>query len=162
MKVDLKSQDITVSFFSNEKTKGWINKPKSGVRIIHIPTGVVVVCDTAKSQHKNRAIAMCMLMEKIITMSNLDVLAEQQKQAQTIMEEFFDKLGNLAINEDAMGALISEKLQCQHKTKQQTFWRIMQATIGHYGRYSNIDLRNQASREWCNEISKIKTVIPYI
>jgi len=47
-----------------------VNKTDSAVRMTHVPTGVVVVCD-AKSQHMNRANAERLLKMKLYDIENI-------------------------------------------------------------------------------------------
>ena len=42
-----------------------INKTSSAVRLIHIPTGITVECQTERSQFQNRDNAMRMLRTKL-------------------------------------------------------------------------------------------------
>ncbi len=42
------------------------NKTESGVRLVHLPSGVVATSRTARSQHRNRELALARLRRKLI------------------------------------------------------------------------------------------------
>jgi len=86
IEITIEDKDIRIDTYRASGHGGqYINKTDSAVRITHLPTGMVVACQSERSQLKNRVMAMKLMKAKLYEL-------EREKQRQVI-EKHYDEKG---------------------------------------------------------------------
>ena len=76
----VRPEDLKLDFFRSSGPGGQnVQKVASAVRVTHLPTGIVVTCQTERSQHQNREYAMRILEARMLALQNEKRAEELEK-----------------------------------------------------------------------------------
>ena len=112
--VEINEEDLRIDFYRSRGAGGQhVNKTSSAVRITHEPTGIVVQCQSERSQHRNRAEGMKVLKARLF-------MLQQQKRDAELAKLYSDK-GEIAWGNQIRSYVLQPyQMVKDHRTKFQT------------------------------------------
>ena len=66
---EIKPDDLLINYYLTKDQRGHLSQPPRGCRVLHKPTGIVIVSETGRSSYKNLSNCLTLLE---IAMENID------------------------------------------------------------------------------------------
>lgn len=93
--IQVRPEDLEISFYKSSGPGGqFVQKRETAVRILHVPTGIVVTCQTERSQTQNKESALEILRAKLSEKKEMDELSKMggERRAQIKMAKRSEKI----------------------------------------------------------------------
>lgn len=135
--LEIRDDDLEWEFIRSSGAGGQnVNKVSSAVRLVHIPTGLVVTCQTERSQIQNRENALSMLKGKLLAM-------QEQNHLKTIQELTGEHFKNSWGNQIRSYVLQPYQMVKDHRTNHETS-QVDKVLDGDLDEFIEASLKSQA------------------
>ena len=117
MSYEFEPEDISITAWPPGSSSWFIHRVVHGIRVVHLPTGTVVTCDSERSQHRNRELALQQLWDEVKDKPTYAELAAKVALLNEVEAEFFrltkdfedDYLFGVAVRIDEITAMLKAR-----------------------------------------------------